>query len=143
MRTVDHSAFQLRHPVLQLLDDTLDRGEGIGGRSLGPHDVAVTGPGHLADLALGDPGVLFLEEMDLGSLHSVEVPGDAGELLLDRCPQGFIELDVLGPDGDIHASSWFSNGPRAADLVFDPTLACRRGGRPTGGGEKSSPEYRQ
>src|SRR4051812_32653472 len=148
MRTTDQTPLELGHAVLQLVHDAVDRAQSVGRRSLRPDDVAVAVHGDLADLAFADPGVALLEEPDLGVVHAVDVSREATQLLLDDGAQRIRDLDVLGPDGDLHpyllvvvrrgrasTEGLRAYGPRAADLVFDPTLACGRGGEPAGGGK--------
>src|SRR5438105_11936720 len=104
MGTVDEAALELLDTVLELVDDPVDGGEGVGGGRPGPHDETVAVHGDLADLPLGDAGVALLGELDLGPLHALEVPGQAGDLVLDRGAKGLGHLDVATANGDLHST---------------------------------------
>ena len=114
----------------------------------GPDGVPVAGHHHLAALPIGDPRIVLLREVDLGPLQSGTVLADVAHLLLGQGSNlvghdlptmrddyvhcfassasliGLLHL-VAGPPGrSVKGWERVDRERRAADLVFDPTLAC-------------------
>ena len=106
---LDDLALELDQLVLELLDGQVERARSVGGGHLALHLVAVALDHHLADLLVGDAGVLLLGEVDPGDVHALD---EAGQLA-DLAPGGRHQrLGRLGPpaaDGDLHGVA-----PRAA-----------------------------
>src|SRR4051794_32475711 len=102
MRTTDQAALQHRHARLPYVEDTVERGQPVGGRRPHPDDVDVAVSRDLRDLRLADSRVALREEPRLGAVHPVDEPRETTELLFDEGAQRLVELDVLGPDGDVH-----------------------------------------
>src|SRR3954454_24619613 len=99
MRTIDQTALQAGQPVLELVDDAVDRGDHIRTRRMGANDVPVPVHGDLADLLVGDARVLLLGEADVGPLHAFEKAAHPTKLLVHYGPDGLGQLDVTGANG--------------------------------------------
>jgi hypothetical protein len=62
--------------------------------------------GYLDSLAdLGLPGILLVEEFDIGPDYPVVIALDSGELLCDVLPVVIGHFDVAAPHDNIHATS--------------------------------------
>jgi hypothetical protein len=88
--------------TIGLGDGTVDGGERVHRGHLRPDVVAVTLEGDLAELGVGDAGVLLPAEADLGPLH-VEEPPQAGHLVLGQLPQLLRHVHLPTADDDVHA----------------------------------------
>ena len=120
----------------------------------GPHGVAVAGDGHLAHLPAPTRRRPVLGEAHLGPLEHGGQPAEPGHLRLCQRPH-FVGHSLLASAERTTSTAHLLQaagrgarrrrsrltcldacGPRPADLVFDPTLACRGVGGPVAGGRR-------
>src|SRR3954469_14522256 len=88
MRTIDQTALEAGQPVLELVDDTVHRGDHIRTGRVGPHDVPMPVHRDLADLLVGDARIPLLGEADVGAVHAFQEAADPAQLLVDGAPDG-------------------------------------------------------
>jgi hypothetical protein len=99
----------------QPLDGEVEGLVEVSRTSLDPHDRSADSAGYLDPLAdLGLPGILLVEELDIGSDYPVVITLDSGQFICDMLPVVIGHLDVTAPHDNVHATSWLLETSRAA-----------------------------
>src|ERR1039458_5018039 len=101
-RAPDHSALGLLELVLQLLDHQIDRDQRQAGGSVRPNGESVSAHDDLTALAIGDPRVVLLGEVDLGPVEAGTTAAEAAHLLLGRRPDLVGHVLPAMRDYDVH-----------------------------------------
>jgi hypothetical protein len=100
--TTDHPTLHLHGLALELPDHEVDRGQRVGSGGVGSHDETVSEHGHLADLAVGDAGIVLLGEVDLGTFEHGKQSADMTDLLLHLGTHPTRNFSPTVDDGYVH-----------------------------------------
>ena len=127
MGTADALLLDPGNLVLDLGEDQVEGGGGLGRGGVRFHEVPFQVHDHFADLVVGDAAVPKLGEVDLDAAGIVGELRDLADLLAGELAQPRRYVDVLPSHHDVHEWTFIIRDGRPADLGRrDPGGACER-----------------